>query len=110
MPFTLSDSTYAKLKWLVAIVLPAFTAFYVGLAQIYNWGNAEAVAGTVALLTAFLGTLLGVTSYTYNKNDVADGQIVVTEKEDGMSYSLQLEKTPEELAQMRRVTFKVEPQ
>lgn len=109
MPFTLTDSAYAKLKWFVAIVMPAMIALYVGTAQIWDWSNVEAVAGTGALLTAFLGTVLGITSYNYNKSDNADGQIVVTEHENGISYALQLEKTPEELAKMKSVTFKVEP-
>lgn len=103
----LSDKWYGRLKWLVAIVLPAISALYFGLAQIYEWGNGEQVVGTLALLTTFLGTILGVTSRQYNKNNMGDGQIVVSSADDVTSMSLQLEKTPEELAAMKRVSFKV---
>lgn len=104
----LNDIWYSRLKWGVAIVLPALSSLYFGLANIYGWSNAEQVVGTLALLTTFLGTLLGVSTRNYNKTSVADGQIQVNTAEDGTpSLALQLEKTPEELAALRKVRFDV---
>lgn len=107
-PFQLSERLYNQLKWFVTIVLPAFGTFYVTLGQTFaDLPNPEGVAAAVLAITTFLGALLGISTHNYNKNHVATGTIVVTEHENGYHQALQLEKTPEELAQLERVTFNV---
>lgn len=110
-PFVLSEGIYNKLKWFVLIVLPAVSALYFGLSQIYNWSNGEAVVGTISLVMVFLGSLLGISTRQYYKNDLADGQIVVVaddEFSEPSQMTLLLEKTPEELSKMGRVSFRVQ--
>ena len=105
----LSDTIYNRLKWIVQIFLPAFASLYFGLANIYGWSNAENVVGTTALLTTFLGILLGISTRQYNSQNMADGQIVIsaTDEPETKSFSLRLEKSPGELEAMNRVSFRV---
>lgn len=105
-PFTLSDKAYAIVKWFVAVVMPAFSSLYFGLGNIYEWANVENVIGTSALITTFLGAVMGLSSKQYNKS-VGHGDIVVREEDGQMKQSLQLEKTPEELAELSKVIFQV---
>lgn len=107
-PFTLADKTYQQLKWFVTIVLPAFGTFYVTLGSNLGLPNPEGVAAATLAITTFLGAILGISSHNFNKTNVAEGQMVVQPPgSDGVGYSLQLEKTPEELSQLRRITFDV---
>ena len=106
----LGEKAYMRLKWLVTIVLPATSALYFGLAGVWDLPNAENVVGTIAVVTTFLGVILGISTTRYNNQNMGDGQIVVTPpSEDGEDpgFALQLEKTPQELEMMSRVTFKV---
>lgn len=65
--FSLSNRAYDILKWIAQILLPALATLYFGLAQIWNLPYAEAVIGTISIVDAFLGALLGISTYNYNK-------------------------------------------
>lgn len=65
----LSNQTYDILKWLAQIFLPAVGALYFGLANIWNLPLAEEVVGTISVIDAFLGALLGISSYNYKKEE-----------------------------------------
>lgn len=62
-----SNKFYDVMKYVVTIALPAFTVFYSALAGIWGWPNAEAVVGTIAAVTVFLGALLNISSSKYKK-------------------------------------------
>lgn len=66
--FALSNKAYDVLKWIAQILLPALATLYFGLAQIWNLPYAEAVIGTISIVDAFLGALLGISTYSYNKS------------------------------------------
>ena len=107
----LSNQSYDLLKKFVTLVLPAFGALYFGLAQIWNWPNAESVVGTCALLATFFGVLLNVAGRSYEKSDVSvDGVITVTEDEDGVRQAGLMLKNyvdPAQIIQQDSATFKV---
>lgn len=103
----LTDKIYNRLKWTVSIVLPAISSAYFTLASIWGWDNPEKVVGTIAVITTFLGVILGISTRKYNVSGAADGEMVVTEVEDGKKFSLQLDKTPDELAERKRISFKI---
>ena len=65
--FLLSDAWYTFLKWLTLVVLPAIATAYVGLAAVWGWPFADDVAKTSAVVCAFLGTILGISTAQYNK-------------------------------------------
>ena len=64
----LSDKVYNTLKWVTMVALPAIGALYFGLSQIWGFPFGEEIVGTISLITVFLGTLLGISTYNYNKD------------------------------------------
>lgn len=63
----MTNNLYDKLKWTVLIGLPAISALYFGLSQIWGLPYAEQVVGTIAVIAVFGGTVLGISSHNYNK-------------------------------------------
>ena len=68
----LTNKAYDVLKWIAQILLPALATLYFGIAQIWGLPYAEAVIGTISIVDAFLGTLLGISTYQYNKTTKPD--------------------------------------
>jgi hypothetical protein len=110
MSFVLSNKTYDVLKYVVQVVLPAAASLYFGLGQIWGWPNLEEVVGSIAIITTFLGVVLGISTKNYNDSDAGiDGTMLISDVEDGKMFSLQLDKTPEEIESLSRLVFKVDP-
>lgn len=63
----LSDKLYDILKWLVLVVVPALTTFYVVLDKTFGWGFAEVVATISAAACACVGAIIGISTAQYNK-------------------------------------------
>ena len=63
----MSNKTYDVLKFIAQILLPALATLYFGLSKLWNLPYAEAIVGTISIVDAFLGTLLGISTYNYNK-------------------------------------------
>lgn len=61
----LSGNAYEILKWLVMIVIPAVTSFYVVLDKLFNWGLAEIVSTISAALCTCIGAIIGISTATY---------------------------------------------
>lgn len=68
MKFRLSNSIYDLLKYVAQIVLPAIGTLYFALASIWGLPYGEQIVGTITAIDCFLGALLGVSTYQYNKN------------------------------------------
>ena len=68
----MSDKVYDVLKWIAQILLPAAGTLYFALAQIWGFPYAEQIVGTITAVDAFLGVLLGISSYQYNKGVEGD--------------------------------------
>lgn len=62
----MKNKTYDRLKWTAQIALPAIGASYFGLGQIWGFPNGEEIVGTITVIDAFLGTLLGLSAKHYN--------------------------------------------
>lgn len=67
----LSNKVYDVLKFVAQIVLPAIGTLYFALARIWDFPYAEQIVGTITAIDAFLGALLGISTWQYNK----DGKI-----------------------------------
>lgn len=63
----LPEKIYQIMKWCVLVCIPALTTAYVGLAAIWGWPYATEIAKTSAVICTLLGTLLGISTYYYNK-------------------------------------------
>jgi hypothetical protein len=109
--FVLSDKLYNSGKRLVQVVLPAISALYFGLANIWGLPSAEQVVGTIAVLTTFLGVVLGISSKNYDASGAAfDGDMVVVKSENGVkTFNLNLDDDPANLENKNSVRFKVKP-
>ena len=67
MVFT--NDTYDKLKWIAQILLPALGALYFGVASIWGLPYGEQIVGTITVIDAFLGALLGISTANYKKRE-----------------------------------------
>ena len=65
----MSNKLYDVLKYICQIALPALGGLYFALAQIWALPYAEQIVGTISAITACLGILLGISTYTYNKGN-----------------------------------------
>ena len=63
----LHNKVYDVMKWIVMIVLPALSAFYVALAPVWGWPYAEQVAMTISAVDTFLGAVLCISTAQYHK-------------------------------------------
>ena len=63
----LSNRMFDVLKWLTLVGIPALTTAFVGLAAIWGWPYADQVAKTSAVICVLLGSLLGISTIQYNK-------------------------------------------
>lgn len=84
--FEVSNKVYDFLLALVKYVLPAIVALYLGLAGLWGFPNPEAIAGTIALVTTFLGVFLSIMKRKYvalHPEPEPAGDILVDVAEDG---------------------------
>lgn len=107
----LSNKTYDRTKWTTTIVLPAAAALYFGLAQIWGLPKAEEIVGSVAVVTTFLGVVLGISSKNYNDESALDGYILAKshDPDTGLpNLQMVLNKMPDELMEKKTVRLKVD--
>ena len=65
----MSNKVYDILKYIAQIVLPAVGTLYFALAGIRGLPFGEEIVGTITAVDTFLGVVLGISSYNYNKNN-----------------------------------------
>lgn len=66
----LSNDQYDVAKRTVTVVVPAAIALITGLGVLYKF-DTSAITGTIALVATFAGTVLGVSSKNYQKEQEA---------------------------------------
>lgn len=105
----LSNKAYDVMKRVVQVVLPASGALYFGLAGYWDLPSPEEVVGSIAVVTTFLGVVLGLSEKQYKNDDSRfDGQMVVQTDDIGdKTISLELMADPEKLINMDEIVFKV---
>ncbi|QZE10600.1 holin [Streptomyces phage Bilo] len=105
----LGDSAYMKLKHSTTVVLPALSALYFALAQIWHLPKAEEVVGSLAALNTFLGVILGISTRSYNRSDVKyAGIIEVEETPEAKQLNFILNEAARPLEKQPEVTFRVD--
>ena len=63
----MSNKVYDIVKYIAQIVLPALGTLYFALAGIWGFPYGEQIVGTITAVDTFLGVILGISSYNYNK-------------------------------------------
>lgn len=61
----MNNKVYDILKWVCIVVSPALCTLLTGLGLLYGFSS-EVAVGTITLVTAFIGTLIGISSVKYN--------------------------------------------
>lgn len=104
----LSNKTYNVLKHAAAIGLPALSALYYALSQIWNISHPGQIMATISAVNICLGVLLGISTAQYN-GSAAKYAGVIEVADDGVKkvFSLNLNTDPEAIEQLSEVTFKV---
>ncbi len=64
-----SNDTYDKLKWVALILIPALAALYCNCAKYVPLPYPDQVVGVLTSLDFFLGTILGISTFNYNKGE-----------------------------------------
>lgn len=100
----ISDKLYNVLKWIAQIVLPAMGTLYFGLAAIWGFPYGEQVVGTITVIDAFLGAVLGVSAVKYTGDGVLhiDTSDPVTDK-----WSFDATSPLNEIQEKKTVVFQV---
>lgn len=63
----LSNKVYDIIKYIAQYVLPALGTLYFALSAIWGLPYGEQIVGTITAIDAFLGAILGISTYSYNK-------------------------------------------
>lgn len=107
-PKVLPPKLYDFLKLNALLILPALSALYVSLSQIWGFGSNEKVITTLTVLNVVVGGLVKKAKSNYNKSDARfDGSIDVDELDSKKVFSLSLDGHPDDLVDKKSVTFKV---
>jgi hypothetical protein len=64
----IKNKVYDVLKWIALIALPATSLLIGALGQIWGWPDAEKITLTISAVATFIGALIGVSTYKYNKD------------------------------------------
>lgn len=100
----INNQVYDILKWMAQIVLPALGTLYFGLASIWGFPYGEQIVGTITVIDAFLGAILGISSARYN----GDGTLLIdTSGTTKDIYRFELNDGVENLKNKKNVSFKV---
>ena len=68
----LKNSTYNILKYIAQYFLPALGTLIFAICSIWGLPYGEEIVGTITAIDAFLGALLGISTYQYNKRSDND--------------------------------------
>lgn len=63
----LNNRVYDVMKWIVMIALPALAVFITAIGETWGIQNVEAIVSTINAITVLMGSLIGVSTYTRNK-------------------------------------------
>ncbi|HEL9634892.1 TPA: phage holin [Streptococcus suis] len=64
----LTNKEYDLAKRIVTVVVPAVITLITGLGALYKF-DTSVITGTIALFATFLGTVLGISSKNYHKEN-----------------------------------------
>lgn len=69
-----NDKVYTVIKWVCLTVVPALNVLITSLCALYGWGWGNIVIGTIDAVAVFVGAILGIGSYKYNKQLEAENK------------------------------------
>jgi len=79
-----SNQAFDLLRLIGELILPALATLYAALGAIWGWPYIEAIVGTIAAVTAFIGALVNGLRRVYNKKEENDEEdLLESEQSDG---------------------------
>ena len=90
--FQFPPRVYDFMKMFVLIWLPAFSAFYFAVGNMWGFPAVDKVPGTLAALAVLLGTMVGISKSNYDKSDRQyDGSVLIEQDpETGVRLNIDL--------------------
>lgn len=67
----ISDKAYDVLKWVVWFVLPALITLIGTIGVAVGWAHTDICVTILGAITAFLGSITGISNRNYNKEESA---------------------------------------
>ena len=64
----LNNQFFTVLKWSLATAVAPTIALITGLGELYKF-DTSLIVGTISLVATFLGALLGISNYNYQKKE-----------------------------------------
>lgn len=64
----LNNKFFTVLKWILATAVAPTIALITGLGELYHF-DTTIIVGTITLIATFLGALLGISNYNYQKKE-----------------------------------------
>ena len=81
-----NSKLYDVLKWVALVALDALGIAYESLAEVWNLPLGDEVMKTCTIVSVLIGTLIGISSYKYNKmpvdTDTTEEDELLTEREE----------------------------
>lgn len=65
----MNNKVYDTLKWIALIALPALAVFISQISPALDFPYAKQAVDIISATALFLGALIGVSTYQYNKNN-----------------------------------------
>lgn len=107
----LDDNVYGFGKKAVQIYIPAVSALYFALGNIWGFPAIEQVTGSLAVIAVFIGTVLGISSKNFDKSEAGyvGNMIVVPGENGGFTYTLDVKDDIDvaDLQDKDSISFKV---
>lgn len=103
----MTNRAYNRLKLILQLVLPAFGAFYFGLAEIWNLPYGTEVVGSLAVINVFLGVIVTTMSNRYWSSDVPySGDLVRVDSDNGPVLGVELSDDLNSIMSREMVVFR----
>lgn len=83
----LNNKVYDALKWIAQYLVPGSAALYFALSDVWGFPYTNEVVGTILAIGTFLGTILGISTLRYRREQAAYGYISSVEKPDVVEES-----------------------
>lgn len=90
----MGSKTYDRMKFIALVVLPALSAAYFTLGQIWNLPYVEQIVGTVTVVDTFLGAILAKSSKDFREqlsNNQFMGHLTIVQDVDGQPLQIRMD-------------------
>ena len=70
----MDNKVYNILKWICLTVVPALNVLIATLGSLYGWTWVSVAIGTIDAVAVFIGSIIGIGSYKYQKSLESEDQ------------------------------------